>query len=176
MRLIAIMLTVITAGVVPGILYADDAPKRSPELQVLDRFVGTWDMKFTVKEEGGEKIAMDIVSIREWSLGGTFLRYEDANNLISPQMQESQILLTYDPKLKNYPGVTMDGPRRGQVTGTWDEKTQTFSLIAPFPDDVKVEINYRFISESRIEASGTVKDRDGKIRAEMSYNQTRREK
>lgn len=27
---------------------ADDAPNRSAELQVLDRFVGTWDMSVTV--------------------------------------------------------------------------------------------------------------------------------
>ena len=61
MRLIAIMLTVVTAGIVPGILSADDAPKRSPELQVLDRFVGTWDMKFTRKPAEGEKIALDVL-------------------------------------------------------------------------------------------------------------------
>ena len=176
MRLIAIMLTVVTAGIVPGILYADDAPKRSPELQVLDRFVGTWDMKFTKKPAEGEKIALDTVSIRAWSLGGTFVRFEDANNLKFPEMQEVQMLLTYDPKLKNYPGVVMDGPRRFQVTGTWDEKTQTFSLSCPLPNGNKIAITYRFISASRIESSGTDRSPDGKIVAEMSYNQTRREK
>ena len=175
MRLIAIMLTVVTAGIIPGILYADDAPKRSPELQVLDRFVGTWDMKFTRKPAEGEKLALDTISIRAWTLGGTFVRFEDANNLKFPELQESQMLLTYDPELNNYPGVVMDGPRRFEVTGTWDEKTQTFSLSCPLPDGNHVS-TYRFISASRIESSGTERSRDGKILAEMSYNQTRREK
>ena len=43
MRLFAMTLTVLASVANSPILNADDNPKRSPELQVLDRFVGTWD-------------------------------------------------------------------------------------------------------------------------------------
>jgi hypothetical protein len=43
MRL-AITLTVLTASFV-GAVEAEDTTKRSAELQVLDHFVGTWDVK-----------------------------------------------------------------------------------------------------------------------------------
>jgi hypothetical protein len=174
MRLIAITLTLLVASTYCRAAKADDTAKRSPEMQVLARFVGTWDVKFTSKAAEGEKVAFDLVSTRAWSLGGRFIRFEDANNLRIPEMPEFQMLLTYDPDSNNYPGVTMDGPSRGQLTGTWDEKSQTMAFSATFPDGNKFASTHRFIGKSRAEAAGTITSPDGKIVVEMSWNQTRR--
>lgn len=81
MRLTALTLTLLSATTFSGLALADEAAERSPELQVLDRFVGIWDVKVTIKPTGGETTTVDVVSHRSWSLGGTFVRFEDANNL-----------------------------------------------------------------------------------------------
>lgn len=176
MRLMAIALTVLASASPGAAVNADETPKRSAELQVLDRFVGTWDVKFTHKLAEGEKTAYDLVSTRAWSLGGTFIRFEDANNLKIPKLPEFQMLLTYDPDSKNYPGVTMDGPSRGKLTGTWDAKTQTMAFSATLADGSKFASTHRFIGKARAEASGTITSSDGKTIAKMSWNQTRRKK
>ena len=62
MRL-AITLTIFAAVSVPGAARAEDKPNRSTELQVLDRFVGTWDIKTTVKPRGGTATTNDVLSI-----------------------------------------------------------------------------------------------------------------
>ena len=47
MRIVAIMQTAVLTVANTGLLTADDMVRRSPELQVLDRFVGTWDHELT---------------------------------------------------------------------------------------------------------------------------------
>ncbi len=46
MRLFAITLTFLTAATFAAVVKADDTSKRSAELQVIELFVGTWDVKF----------------------------------------------------------------------------------------------------------------------------------
>ena len=174
MRLITITLTVLAAATFAAVVKADDVPKRSPELQVLDRFVGTWDVHVAIKPVDGEKITFDHVSERAWSLGGTFVRLEDANNLRRTGEKEFQLLWTYDPEAKNYPAVFMDGPNRGELTGTWDEKTTTMHWKGKSPDGSTSEGKHRFIGKDRAEPSGVFKDADGKVVMEISWPQTRR--
>ena len=163
-------------GLMPGMAFAeaDGAPKRSPELQVLDRLVGVWDVKVTIKPAGGGETNVEVVSRRSWSLGGTFVRLEDANNLKNPEAKEFQILWTYDPVAKNYPAVLMDGPNRGELTGVWDAKTNTMHWKGKSPDGSTSEGHHRFIGKDRAEASGVFKNPDGEIVAEISWPQTRR--
>ena len=162
-------------GLVPGRAFtqADGAPKRSPELQVLDRFVGVWDVKNTIKLPSGEEFTNDFVSRRSWSLGGTFLRSQDTN-FSNPEAKEFQLLWTYDPAAKNYPAVFMDGPYRGELTGVWDAKTNTMHWKGKMANGVTAEGNDRFIGKDRIEASGVFKNAAGEIVAEISWPQTRR--
>jgi len=171
MRLIATALIVISTTIFSQVAKADDT---SPELQVLDRFVGTWDVQVTIKSADGEEIKIDVDSRRRWTRGGTFLQIEDANNLKDPQARELQILWTYDPVARNYPAVIMDGPNRAQLTGTWDAKTTTMHWKGKGADGVTSEGKHRFIGKDRAEASGVFKDADGKVVMEISWPQTRR--
>lgn len=111
-----------------------DQPERSPELQVLDRFIGDWDEKVTIKPTGGAETTINFVSRRRWTFGGTILQIEDAHNLHDPEAREFQILWTYGPVAKNYPAVLMGGPIRGELTGTCDAKTTTMHWTGKSPD------------------------------------------
>ena len=77
MRLLTTTLTFLAVATLAAAAKADDTPKRSPELQVLDRFIGTWDIKVTVKPAGEEAASFDAVSFRRWSRGGSFVVFED---------------------------------------------------------------------------------------------------
>ena len=154
---------------------ADDKPKRSPELLVLERFIGTWDQKAIIHPTGGEKIEMAFVSRRRWTLGGTFLQIEDANNLNDPEAKEFQMLCTYDPVAQNYPAVIMEGPNRAELTGTWDAKTTTMHWKGKSPDGGTSEGSHQFIGANRAKASVVFKDAEGKVVMEISWPQTRRD-
>ena len=70
-------------GLIPGMAFAqaDDAPKRSPELQVLDHYLGVWDVKTTIKPAGGEEMTVTCISRRSWTLGGSFVQFQDTEDI-----------------------------------------------------------------------------------------------
>ena len=158
-----------------AIAKADDKPKRSPELQVLDRLIGVWNVKAIIKPAGGPEIEREFVSRRRWTLGGTFLQFEDALNLSDPEAKEFQLLWTYDPVARNYPAVIMEGPFRAELTGTWDAKTTTMHLKGKSSDGRTSKGYHRFIGNDRAEASAVFKDAEGKVVLEISWPQTRRD-
>lgn len=162
-------------GLVPGMAFAQDdgAPKRSPELQVLDRYAGVWDVKTTIKPVGGEEMTLTCVSRRSWTLGGTFVQFQDTEHS-HPQAPEFQLLWTYDPVAKNYPAVLMDGPHSARLIGTWDEKTKTMHWKGKMGNGVTGEGQHRFIGKGRAEASGVFRNPEGEIVTETSWSQTRR--
>ena len=88
---------------------------KSPELAVLDRFVGTWDISGTYHLSGGEKVPFNSVSYRQWTQQGKTIHFDDPGS--NPDDPGIQILLTYDPENQNYPGVTLMGTKSGQISG-----------------------------------------------------------
>ena len=163
-------------GLMPGMAFAqaDGAPKRSPQLQVLDRFVGVWGVKATIKPVGGKEMSMTFVSQRSWTLGGTFVHFQDTGHS-HPQVPEFQLLWTYDPVAKNYPAVFMDGPHHSaRLIGTWDEKTKTMHWKGKMGNGVTGEGHHRFIGKDRAEASGLFRNPEGEIVSETSWAHTRR--
>ncbi len=174
MRLTLLTLTLLSATTLSGLAFADDAPNRSPELRVLDRFVGVWDMKVTTTPTGGEETTVDSVSHRSWSVGGNFVQFQDPDNLKRPEANETQVLLTYDSNRKNYPGVWMSGPNRVELTGTWDAKTTTMHWAGKSREGGTSTGHHRFIGKDRAEVSTGIKDADGNVVLRISSVQTRR--
>ena len=170
MRLKTTPFFLLIAIAIPVAANADDSPKRSPELQVLDRFVGTWDMEVTVQPTGGETETFDAVSFRSWSQGGSFVVFED------PGQEEVNLPITYDPKTKTYPGVIMIGTSSGLVTGTWDKDKKTMSFAIKYTNKNTYNGTHRFIREDYAEASGSVTDADGKVVLNLTWKQTRRKR
>ncbi len=165
----AMTLTVL-ALVGAGTARAEDKPNRSTELQVLDRFVGTWDLKTTVKATGGEATSNDDVSIRSWSKGGKFVIFDDPND------EELIMPMTYDPASKTYPGVMMMGSGRGRVTGRWDARAQTMHLRIENSNGTTYQGTHRFIRDGYAEAAGKITTPTGDVLMELSWKQTRRKK
>jgi hypothetical protein len=162
-------------GLMPGMAFAqaDGAPKRSPELEVLDHYVGVWDIKNTFKPVGGENFVFTIVSRKSWSPGGSFLRGQDTN-LSVPEAKEFHLLWTYDPVANNYPAVFMEGSNRGELTGVWDAKKKSMHWKGKMANGITGEGHDRFLGKDRIEASGVFKNAEGETVFEISWSHTRR--
>ena len=112
MKQIAGLLALLVIFVCTSAARANGTPKRSPGLQVLDRFVGTWDMQAITETAEGKKTVHEYVSMRSWSIGGKFLRTEEPN-LSHPELTEYHLLFTYDPNARNYPGIFMRASQSG---------------------------------------------------------------
>ncbi len=168
MRKIVSTLIVVATLANTGMLFADDTPDRSPELEVLDRFVGNWDVEGSVTPAGGDAVETEGAETRTWSQAGGVVMFENSNP------PEFHMLLTYDPGSEAYVGVMMSGPSQGIVTGNWNAATETMSFTVMFPDGNRYEGTNRFIDDDHVESTGTVTNRAGEVLVEMSMDQTRR--
>lgn len=177
MRMTFLSVAVLAAAWFSLAANGQDAPKRSAELQVLDRFVGTWDFVVTNKLAGGETITGKTTETRRWTLGNKFVQWENPKTE-NPDEPEFQMLVTYDPTTKTYPGVLMNGPGRALVDGTWDEATKTMTFRGTFSDGRGGTFIFtnRFIDADHCEGLGTMKDATGKVFLEQTQKQTRRKK
>ncbi len=180
MRLIAFIVTVLAMAITQFVI-ADDNSKLSAEFQILDRFVGTWDMDLTVKPVGTDAINVKKAETRSWSPGKTVVHFEDAKvdgaNEASVGASEFQMLLTYDAATKTFRGMMMYGAGRSLITGTWDEATSTMTFNGTSPDDGNTFVfKNRFLDTDHSESTGIQKNAKGEVFMEQTYKQTRRKK
>ena len=177
MRLISLTLAVLAAATFSQATNGDDTPKRSAELQVLDRFVGSWDFDVTIKSTNGVTETGQTSETRSWTLGGKFVQFENPKTE-KPDEPEFQMLVTYDPATKTYPGVLMSGSSRSSVDGTWDQPTQTMTFRGKSADNSGTTFLFknRFLDNDHSESSGVIKDAAGKVILELTQKQTRRKK
>ena len=170
MRQLAITLTVLAASIVSVTARADDASKRSAELQVLERFVGTWDSVVTNKATGKKS---NTIGQRRWSRKGQFILFEEFD---SSTKKEQHFLLTYDPTGKVYRACFINESVVQDYVGTWDGEndTMTWNGTDSFGNKhVGVE---RFIDKDHVEWSMVFTNPDGKVVLELSAKVTRRKK
>lgn len=169
MRFIPFTLALIGAATFSVVTKGGDK-NRSAELQVLDRFIGTWDYKVTTKVPGEEAKTHETVETRNWSKGGGFVLFE---NTAPP---EFHMALTYNASNKEYTGVLISGMNTGLLTGTWDEQNQTMTFKGTLSDGNNLLSKHRFIDKDQAEHSGVIRSADGKVLAELLQKQTRRPK
>ena len=74
----------------------DDDSQRSKEFQVLNNFIGTWDIIAVVSPSQGETVERKVISHRTWSRGGKFIRFEDEQPDGDP---EFHLFMTYEKKI-----------------------------------------------------------------------------
>jgi hypothetical protein len=110
-----------TAAAVLGLLLVlvlpAQEPERSPQLQVLERFLGSWESL------GADGKRFEVT--RQWLGEGNFMLEEaiDENNL------ESYLALwTYDPQADRYRIVTLHRDHAGYLQGTWDAESASLHL------------------------------------------------
>jgi hypothetical protein len=170
MRCLALILAAVVLTAPARHSSADDIPKRTAELQVLDRFIGTWDSVVTNKMTGDTG---DTIEERRWSRKGTFVLSEDFN---LRTQKEAHFLMTYDPNAKAYRTCYIDEFNTAPILGTWDEKTQTMTWNGTDAYKSRLTGTYRFVDKDTVEWSMIFTDPDGKVVIELATKQTRRKK
>ena len=176
MRLIPLILAVVAATTFSQLANCDETVKRSVELQVLDRFVGTWDLVVTGKPRDGQAATARTSETRRWSLGEKYVLFENPHTE-NPDDPHFHLLVTYDPATKTYPAVMMIGASRSLVTGTWDQENNTMTFNGNSPEDgITFVVKNRFIDKDHCESTGTLKNAKGEIFLELNQKQTRRAK
>jgi len=144
----------------------DDPPKASPkppELQLLHRWVGTWDGEFTdlrTQEVGKSTSRWEMV------LDGRFLQ----GKLESPR-RETLVMMTYDPEDRVYRVWSFSSTgRSGHGTGRWDEKSMTMTWdgkgrgVEGPETSILIE---HWLDEDTREVNNTIKDAEGKVIADI---------
>jgi hypothetical protein len=167
MRCVGITLAVLTILTATRVS-ADADPKRSAELQVLDRWIGNWETVVTIKTTG-EKF--NTTESRRWSKEGTFVLSEDMN--LSTK-KEAHFLLTYDPNAKVYRACFIEESNALVLLGTWDKDAATMRWNGTDPAGVKHAGTHRFVDKDHTEWSMVITGPDGKVLVELSAKQVRR--
>jgi len=168
MRCLLLILSVPVLAVGARPLSADDTAKRSDELQVLDRFIGTWDSVVTNKTTGEKSSTTEQ---RRWSRKGTFVLSEDFNPTTE---KEAHFLMTYDPHDKAYRTCFMAQSNTTPIRGTWEEEAQTMGWNGADAYNNRVTGTRRFIDKDTAEWLLVITNPEGQVLTELSAKQKRR--
>jgi hypothetical protein len=168
---------------------AAEEENRPPELKVLDRWVGEWDMEASIKPndflpQGSKSTFKTSIA---WTVNGRLLRCDAQGQGTQGERKFKDAfswMITYDPRANSYISVVFwanvggggddwGGGERG--VGQWDEKAQTMTIRT-------VDSNTGVVSSSVTVWSNadthsfvtTVTDPTGKVVMEMSGKAKRR--
>ena len=169
MRLTTITLTLLAASMISQSTNAADTPKRSAELQVLERFVGNWDTVVTDKSTGKKS---KTTGQRKWSRKGHFVLFEEFD---TSTKKEQHFLLTYDRAGKVYRACFINESAVQDYVGAWDEESDTMTWKGTDSSGNRHVGVERFIDRDHIEWSMVFTTPEGKVVLEVSAKATRRE-
>ncbi len=162
-------LTPMTAFLVVAVLLHSDVRGQDgdtpSEMKALERLVGTWKVEQIVKvpEEAG---STSLVVKNELVLGDGFV--QATKSLDDKGNPSFMAMYTYDSKRETYRfWFFLSGGFYTESTGTWDERSQTFTFIQTPKRGVTGMATMRFLDETTISHSTIVRDASGKI----SYHQ-----
>lgn len=171
-RIVGILLL----AAVPARLLArqEEKPARPKELDLLDRFTGTWDIQSTTKlaQAGSQEVRERGVNEVEWSLDRSFLKTRS----MDAQGKETALqMFTWNPAAREYRhwyfgvgGMTSEGK------GGWDEATQTLTLKGDLPEGRTVHFKGRLVKDGVYETQFEVKGKSGELLLEVRGNWVRR--
>jgi hypothetical protein len=149
-------------------------PAKPAELKLLDRVEGKWrfewESKPTAMDPRGSKGSG--TSINEWILDGWFQQHKGKVGYGGPEILE---IWTYDQQTKTYRAWGFIGPGGGRYegTGSWDEKSRTFTYKGKGPGDVTFVSTWRFIDNDKREATRIARDAAGKVVQHSRFKLTR---
>jgi hypothetical protein len=161
---------------------APQGPARDvPELQVLNHWVGTWDVDMTIKPTADLANGMRVrgTATAEWALDGRFLQQTGTLGPSEgfPAMKVTT-LMTYDPRKKVYRSwMFFSNGFASESEGTWDAKSSTLTSTSRDAETgTTTTIKATFPKDGTETWSIVVKDRDGKVVGETIGKNTRRKK
>jgi cysteine synthase len=145
---------------------AEPAKSKSPELQVLQRLVGTWDFEgisrvaaFTPAE-----LRAKFVVTREWVLDGQSLqetrKHPDGDSIL---------MYSFDAQRKAYRSKLFFS----EILGQWDESSQTLAFASD-GTGLTITSTIKFVDEDTHNLTTVIKDAQGKLLFDAEAKFTRR--
>jgi hypothetical protein len=147
---------------------AQDSKAKSAELQVLDRYVGTWEETAIAKPAlwTPERTTSTKTTTRQWILNGTMIENKGA---WLPSKNECLHLMAYDPQRKEYRQWYFDKNNLAPpgYRGNWNEATQTFKFTGNIADGVRATNQQKWLNKDSFTWTLVAKDRTGKVVLDM---------
>lgn len=142
---------------------------RPSEFQVLERRIGTWDTEQTIKPgvwvpDGSKAKGVETV---EWTLDKKFIQIKHKQQ---PGNLEALSLVGFDSRSSVFRTWFFDSSGnlpRSEITGQWDEPTQTLTFKSTDPEAVTVTSTQKFVGSDRIETRSVWRAKDGTILMEI---------
>lgn len=160
--------------------FAQERPsKEIPQLLVLDRFVGSWDVEISVKPgqlvRGGAKARGTTVNA--WSTNGTVLH--QAWSIVSSDgkpLFTGKTELTYDPQRKVYRNsTTLTQGAPSTSDGVWDERSGALVWTGRDPKTKSTTVSRSTATRDGVETwTMVISDANGRAVFECSGTNTRR--
>ena len=167
-RLNLAALLAVSGAILSSSALAQDSTATSAELQVLDRYVGTWEEAAINKPAlwTPERTTSTTTTTRQWILNGTMIENKGA---WSPGNIEFLHLMTYDPQQKEYRQwyYAKDTPVPQVYRGKWDEATQEFTFTGTLADGIRSTSQQKFVDKDTFTWTLVAKDGTGKVVLDM---------
>jgi hypothetical protein len=157
-----------------GTMVSAAEPAKPPELKVLERFVGTWNVEAVTKPavwtptEKREK----CVEYNEMVLDGWFLH---GSSKSADGKTSAIVMNTYDPVNKEYRIRRFtSGGLCDELTGQWDESTSTLTVRGDLGHGITLNAAFHLTDEDHREYHVVAKDGEGKVYFDVQATVTRR--
>ena len=149
-------------------------PPKPPELKVLERFVGTWDVEVVIKpavwtptEKREKSVEVNEMSLDGWFLHGSSKTTAGKTNAI--------LMNTYNPAQKTYRiWRFMSGGSCEEMRGEWDETASTLTITTDLGHGITQKAAFHLIDKDRREYHIVAKDGHGKVYLDVHGAVTRR--
>lgn len=152
----------------------------SKEIQVLDRFCGTWLQETTINAGKWTPTATHATGTMEaeWSLDHHFLRAESTCK--DADLQEKTFrdlrMLTWDAEMQRYRSWYFDSMGfSNQSTGTWDQEKMELKLNGDLGHGITLVNTIKFTNDGTQEWSLKAEDKSGVVYLDMQGTMKRQD-
>ncbi len=131
---------------------------KSPELKVLDHFVGSWRNESVVRQANGDEDRSTDTSVAKWSLKGRYIKERGTD---SDGKEGALELWTYDSDAGVYKMWFFDSNSPEPKPGTlrWNESKKTLtSAKEDVGNGITGQLSVRFMDNDRTEYTVSAKD------------------
>ena len=146
----------------------ETASEKSPELSVLNRYVGSWEETATSKPAvwTPKQTTMTTTTTRRWILNGQMVENTGA---WLPGNNELLHLMTYGAERKQYVQWYFDKANLAPKAyrGSWNEGTQTFTFTGSLADGIRTKAQQKFVNKDTFTWTLVAKDREGNVVFDM---------
>ena len=148
---------------------------KSPELKVLDRFVGSFRDELVTRQANGDEEESTGTGVAKWSLQGQYLEQRATD---SDGKQTALHLWTYDSDAGVYTSWTFFSnlPKPASSTWRWNESKKTFAGKGDLGNGITMQITLWRTGKDRFEFTATTKDASGNVLGETKGKAFRKKK